>query len=233
VFSILGAWSHLTELFHVLHIYGMHGSICTSSIADSLAAYWAEKFAISKLVEYGDTAFLILRKRPISFLHWYHHATVLAYTWHGVKDLTIPGRWFITMNYTVHAVMYTYYALSSGGKRFPRWLSACITTMQLAQMFVGCAVSYYSFSILYKGGECLQKWENVQMGAAMYASYALLFAHYFYMNYFGTRTKDMKKKVVSSVEKNGSVVSSVEKNGLVAHTNNNHVSNGHSKAHDD
>jgi hypothetical protein len=87
-------------------------------------------------------------------------------------------------------------------------------------MFVGCAVSYYSFSILYKGGECLQKWENVQMGAAMYASYALLFAHYFYVNYFGTRTKDMKKKVVSSAVKNGAVA-------------NNHTANGHSKAHDD
>ena len=36
----------------------------------------AEKFAISKLVEYGDTVFLVLRKRPVTFLHWFHHTTV-------------------------------------------------------------------------------------------------------------------------------------------------------------
>lgn len=31
---------------------------------------WAFLFVLSKIVELGDTAFLVLRKRPIIFLHW-------------------------------------------------------------------------------------------------------------------------------------------------------------------
>ena len=82
-------------MWHIYANEGLHATICTSAIDDSFISYWSEKFAMSKLIEYGDTVFLVLRKRPISFLHWYHHTTVLAYTWHGTKDATIPGRWLV------------------------------------------------------------------------------------------------------------------------------------------
>ncbi len=72
--------------------------------------FWTEMFLWSKAVELIDTAFLVLRKRPIIFLHWYHHVTVMMYTWHACKEHAASGRWFISMNYTVHALMYTYYA---------------------------------------------------------------------------------------------------------------------------
>jgi elongation of very long chain fatty acids protein 6 len=205
VFSIFGAWRHLSEMYHVYTVAGLHGTLCTSSIADSIASYWAEKFAISKLIEYGDTVFLVLRKRPVTFLHWFHHTTVLAYTWHGVKDSTIPGRWFITMNYTVHAVMYTYYTICSSGFRFPKWCSASITTMQLMQMLIGCVVQVYSYSQLKQGNFCLQTWENVYMGTAMYASYLALFAHFFYMAYMKPGGRGVKSDGTNGVAngKNG------------------------------
>ncbi|VDL66713.1 unnamed protein product [Nippostrongylus brasiliensis] len=47
------------------------------------ASFWACMFAFSKIAELGDTVFLVLRKRPVIFLHWYHHAVVLVYCWHS------------------------------------------------------------------------------------------------------------------------------------------------------
>ena len=48
---------------------------------DKVSGFWATMFVLSKVPELGDTMFVVLRKQPLIFLHWYHHATVLVYCW--------------------------------------------------------------------------------------------------------------------------------------------------------
>lgn len=50
----------------------------------------------------------------------YHHVTVLLYTWFSYSARN-PGLYFIAMNYTVHAVMYSYYFLMEL-RLWPKWL---------------------------------------------------------------------------------------------------------------
>ena len=85
VFSILGFLRTSEELIYVLWNHGFGKSICYCIDNWSVTGYWWICFAISKVVELGDTAFIVLRKRPLMFLHWYHHITVLIYTWHCGK----------------------------------------------------------------------------------------------------------------------------------------------------
>lgn len=71
---------------------------------------------MSKIVEFGDTFFIVMRKSPLPFLHWYHHVTVCVYTWYCVVPQPIAlCAWFGSMNFTVHAFMYTYYAFRASG----------------------------------------------------------------------------------------------------------------------
>jgi hypothetical protein len=40
-------------------------------------------FILSKFPELVDKFFIVARRRPLLFLHWYHHVAVLLYCWHS------------------------------------------------------------------------------------------------------------------------------------------------------
>ncbi|KHJ82981.1 GNS1/SUR4 family protein [Oesophagostomum dentatum] len=105
-----------------LYQHGIYRSLCYSCHPNDVAAFWSFLFAISKVVELGDTMFIVLRKKPLIFLHYYHHAAVLIYTVHSGAEHTAPGRAFISMNYLAHSAMYTYYAIVAYGLRLPKWV---------------------------------------------------------------------------------------------------------------
>ena len=66
---------------------------------------------VHQLPELVDTVFIVLRKQKLIFLHWYHHVTVLWFSWYSYVGFTSTCRWFMVMNYCVHSIMYSYYAL--------------------------------------------------------------------------------------------------------------------------
>ncbi|CAG7825356.1 unnamed protein product [Allacma fusca] len=154
-FSIAGCMRTAPELFFVLsQDKGFHRSICIRDEHNSATAFWGWLMAMSKLVELGDTAFIVLRKQPLLFLHWYHHITVLVYTWFTYEAYEPPLRWFMTMNLFVHALMYSYYVLKSLRIRVPRNFAMMITCLQLSQMIVGVTINIYSLYVKASGTEC-------------------------------------------------------------------------------
>ncbi|CAG2056396.1 unnamed protein product, partial [Timema podura] len=135
---------------------------------DRVSGFWTWMFVLSKLPELGDTVFIVLRKQPLIFLHWYHHITVLLYSWFSYTEYTASARWFIVMNYFVHSVMYSYYALRSMGYSLPRGFAMLITTCQLAQMVTGCAINIWAHQYLQIGQkECHISQINIKLSIAM------------------------------------------------------------------
>lgn len=88
-------------------------------------------------------------------------------------------------------MMYTYYALRSVGIWVPRPIAMTITILQLSQMVVGVIVNGYAYVAKAKGLECDVTHHHLHLGLAMYASYFILFAHFFYKAYFGRRKLKM------------------------------------------
>ncbi|CAJ0932167.1 unnamed protein product, partial [Mesorhabditis belari] len=189
VFSIVATFRYGIEFLHTLTTRPLFDSICYSTDPEQPAAFWACMFALSKIVELGDTVFIVLRKRPLIFLHWYHHAVVLVYVWHAAVELTAAGRWFIFMNYAVHSIMYTYYTLAALGIRLPKAVSMTVTTLQTTQMLVGVGISCCVLYIKSKGHVCQQSFENLALCFAIYSSFAILFMNFFRKAYFGKRVK--------------------------------------------
>jgi hypothetical protein len=73
---------------------------------------WVALFCLSKIPELVDTALLVLQKKPVIFLHWYHHAVTLMYCWIAWIRVAPNGALFALMNLFVHTIMYAYYAIT-------------------------------------------------------------------------------------------------------------------------
>ncbi|CAD2219302.1 beta-ketoacyl-CoA synthase [Angomonas deanei] len=148
-------------------------------------------FMFSKIPEMLDTVFLVLQKKPLVFLHWYHHITVMLYCWHSWISVVPSGIWFTTMNYFVHTVMYFYYFLASCGYgKAIRPVAPLITFLQIAQMVVGTFITVLTFFKAHTAGGCDVNIANNKLAIIMYASYFYLFAQFFVKRYL---TKPAKK----------------------------------------
>jgi len=207
IFSIMATARTLPELLAILQqSNGFHHSVCSScDDVSKTSAFWAFLFVLSKVVELGDTAFIVLRKQPLIFLHWYHHCTVLLYSWYSYGDYISPARWFVVMNYLVHSFMYSYYALKACRVHIPRPIAISITLFQLSQMVVGIVVNSYAYWVKMNGEACDISYHHLHMGFLMYASYFVLFAHFFHQAYLRRRSTSATKTVI---EDNNNVIAS-------------------------
>ena len=147
--------------------------------------------------ELVDTFFIVVHKKPLIFLHWYHHITVLLYCYHSYVTTSPPGIFFVVMNYSVHATMYGYYFLMAMKMR-PKWFNPIVITIfQISQMIVGVAVTLAGFYYYKTDPTCGIEKENNTAAFVMYGSYLFLFLQFFFGRYYGKK-KPKKQKTVWS-----------------------------------
>ncbi|XP_072381501.1 very long chain fatty acid elongase AAEL008004 isoform X1 [Diabrotica undecimpunctata] len=95
-------------------------------------------YYISKLTEFADTVFFILRKKnnQVTFLHVYHHSLTPIETWVLVRFLAGGhGTFSNLINNLVHVIMYFYYMVAAMGPEYQKyvWWKKHLTTLQLLQ----------------------------------------------------------------------------------------------------
>ncbi|CAG0885956.1 unnamed protein product [Darwinula stevensoni] len=150
---------------------------------DPIGCYWVWLFTLSKILEFGDTYFILLRKQKLIFLHWYHHATVLLFTWFNTSRSETPGVWFCAMNAAVHTIMYTYYALRALKLPVPRGIMMSITITQILQMVLGLTLCFLVVVRQWLGHPCTFSRAVFRAALLMYLSYFLLFLQFFLRTY--------------------------------------------------
>uniref|UniRef100_A0A914RG47 Elongation of very long chain fatty acids protein n=1 Tax=Parascaris equorum TaxID=6256 RepID=A0A914RG47_PAREQ len=131
IFSIIGSGVTTVSLFNEISSYTVYGQFF-----EGPSGYLSFLFCISKIAELGDTIILVLRKRPLIFLHWYHHVLTLNYGVLSLSEKTPYNTWIIWLNFTVHAIMYSYYLLRSMHFRIPAAIAQTITITQILQFII-------------------------------------------------------------------------------------------------
>jgi len=143
------------ELWMVYQKGGSEALMCDSNrlqIKGNLYS-WYYIFFLSKFYEFLDTYILILRQKPVTFLHCFHHFITAFLCWLGLYD-QLSVQWvIIVLNGSVHVFMYYYYLAQTLNSDV--WWKKYLTTIQILQFCVDLlATSPFFYYEFMKGNDC-------------------------------------------------------------------------------
>ncbi|XP_002155036.1 very long chain fatty acid elongase AAEL008004 isoform X1 [Hydra vulgaris] len=196
LFSIWMLWEFLVSIildktFNLLcqHVEENDTRLLTIRLID--VHWW---YFFSKFLEFIDTFFFVVRKKnnQISFLHTYHHVSMLLLQW-GLIKFAPGGASTIgpIFNTFIHAVMYTYYMLAAVGPHMQKylWWKKYLTRMQMGQfilIFAFCANSIYACQ---HGTRVIFFWIHLVYMVTLF----MLFSN-FYQTSYNTKNKQQCKE---------------------------------------
>mmetsp|Transcript_4467 Transcript_4467/g.9763 ORF Transcript_4467/g.9763 Transcript_4467/m.9763 type:complete len:272 (+) Transcript_4467:241-1056(+) len=93
--------------------------------------FWSYVYYLSKFLHFGDTVFKVLYRKPLDFLHVYHHAVVALMCWNWMTFAQSLQTLGLLANTGIHVVMYYYFALTI--YRPPPWWKKFVTMGQIVQ----------------------------------------------------------------------------------------------------
>ncbi|KAI9014005.1 ELO family [Phycomyces nitens] len=181
--------------------HGFHYTVCDSK------AFTTELellYYINYLVKYWellDTVFLVIKKKKLEFLHYFHHSMTMALCYSQLTAKTPVSCVPIGLNLGVHVVMYYYYYLTTTGVKI--WWKKHLTTMQISQFIIdllvigGLAYSHFAFvffrGILPTSGTCTGTETAAIFGSTLLTAYLLLFVN-FYRTTYNAKEKALKQQ---------------------------------------
>ncbi|KZT54401.1 GNS1/SUR4 membrane protein [Calocera cornea HHB12733] len=132
----------LEEIIPHWYKYGFFSAICnTRAWTPRMEFYYMVNYYI-KYIELIDTVFLVLKKKPLAFLHVFHHAATALLCFTQLEGKTSVSWVVITINLAVHVLMYYYYYATAGGAKI--WWKKYLTTFQIVQFVIDLFIVYFA-----------------------------------------------------------------------------------------
>ncbi|KAF8640696.1 hypothetical protein AX17_000352 [Amanita inopinata Kibby_2008] len=181
----------LEEILPIMWDKGIFNAVChEESWTPRLEFYYMINYYF-KYLELLDTVFLALKKKPLQFLHVFHHSATALLCYSQLNGKTSISWLVIGLNLAVHVIMYYYYYATAGGARF--WWKKYLTTMQILQFVIDLFAVYfgtyqhfahaYYQGILPSMGNCAGSETAALFGCALLTSYLGLFINFYIQTY--------------------------------------------------
>jgi len=144
-------------------------------------AVWMYIFYLSKYYELLDTVIMVLKKRPLNFLHVYHHCVVMPLFWVYMQTDMIVHWILVVANSLVHVFMYYYYAASTLG--YTVWWKKYITMMQIVQFVIDLTATWPFPVFYYSSQGCSGSMRAWIFGQLVGFSFFKLFSDFYRRSY--------------------------------------------------
>jgi len=137
----------LEQVVPMVYRHGLFFALCN-------ARAWTPRLEACYLINYyfkywelADTMFLVAKKKPLKFLHVFHHANTALLCFvqlHGRASVSwVP----ISANLAVHVAMYYYYLMTAAGRKV--WWKRYLTSLQIAQFVADLVVVNFAYVHLF------------------------------------------------------------------------------------
>ncbi|ORZ25736.1 ELO family [Absidia repens] len=177
----------------ILPTYTKHGlfyAICEPSAWNQQVELLYYLNYLVKYWELLDTVFLVLKKKKLEFLHYFHHSMTMVLCYTQLVGKTTVSWVPIVLNLTVHVLMYYYYFRTSSGAKI--WWKKHLTTMQITQFVIDlfavyfCGYTYFAYTYypsLPNMGSCAGTEVSASFGCGLLTSYLFLFINFYRVTY--------------------------------------------------
>lgn len=184
---------HVATIYNISYLDFIQISNKGSSYRQQNNLNWILNLVLlSKLWEWFDTILLIINKKKVINLHWWHHSTI---TWAFFTGFYTSSFYTIGfLNNIIHIIMYLYYAEVKMIKPYAKYL----TFFQIIQLFSGVLMNILSY---YYNTEYKYKLFSIINGI-LCLSYGCMFLQFFNTKYLKSikNNKDIKHDIKHDIK---------------------------------
>jgi len=199
----------MEEAIPLIWNHGLYYALCDEGAWTSRLEFYYMINYYYKYLELLDTVFLAAKKKPLQFLHVYHHSATCLLCYVQLNGKTGMTWAVMGLNLSVHVIMYYYYYATAGGAKF--WWKKYLTSMQITQFVIDLCLVYFGtwqrvaftyFPSLPHVGNCAGSEAGAVAGCFMLTSYLFLFINFYFQTY---KKPDTLRKPATNGISNGHV----------------------------
>ncbi|KAF7357185.1 Elongation of fatty acids protein [Mycena sanguinolenta] len=181
----------IEEAIPIIWKIGFFNAMCSeASWTPRMEFYYMINYYF-KYLELLDTVFLAFKKKPLRFLHVFHHSATALLCYSGLTG-KISGAWIpISLNLAVHVLMYYYYYAAAAGVLV--WWKKYLTIIQIIQFVIDLCVGYFGVymhftatyfdEVLPRLGNCAGSGMVGVFGCGLLTVYLGLFINFYLQTY--------------------------------------------------